>query len=220
VAIAQQRLAHRRSSDPGAAPHLRFLSGNAVALVQEAGPADLVISRHGLMFFPEPVTALAAIRAGAGEEASLVFSCFGDRARNRFATIADDATGSTAALSRDYAPGPFAFSDADQVAEWLAAAGWNEATAAQVAFDYVAGEGADPVADAVSFLSRIGAVARPLAEATAADRPIMLARLSAMLSDHRIGDRVILPACAWIWRARNGSASSNIAPDRFRPPMR
>lgn len=220
VTIARQRLAQRRSSDLGAAPHLRFLSGDAVALAQEAGAADLIISRHGLMFFPDPVTALAAIRAGAGEGASLVFSCFGDRARNRFATIADDVTGSTVPLSRDYAPGPFAFSDADQVAGWLAAAGWKEATAAQVAFDYVAGEGADPVADAVSFLSRIGAVARPLAEATAADRPIMLARLSAMLSDHRIGDRVILPACAWIWRAKSGSASSNIPPDRFRPPMR
>lgn len=220
VAIARQRLANRRSNDPHAVSHLRFLSGDAVALAQEAGPADLIVSRHGLMFFPEPVTALAAIRAGAGEGAHLVFSCFDDRARNRFATIADDVTGSTPPLPRHYSPGPFAFSDADRVAGWLAAAGWYDATATRIAFDYVAGEGADPVADAMSFLSRIGAVARPLSEATDADRPILLARLSAALSDHRIGDRVTLPACAWIWRARSGSASSDMAPDRFRPSMR
>lgn len=220
VAVARRRLAERRRSDSNAAPRLRFRAGDAVAHVRASEPAELVISRHGLMFFPDPVTALAAIRAGAGDDASLVFSCFDARERNRFATIADEVAGSVPPRPGGHAPGPFAFSDPDRVAGWLAAAGWHDATATCVAFDYVAGEGDDPVADAVSFLSRVGAAARPLADATASDRTVMLARLSARLSDHRIGDRVTLPASAWIWRARAGFHASHDASGRFRPSVR
>lgn len=201
VAVARERLADRRLQVPDALPNLHFRCGDAVALAQEAEPADLIISRHGLMFFSDPVRALAAIRAGARGGAKLVFSCFDDRARNRFATIADEATGTAPPPASGHSPGPFAFSDMDRVASWLIAAGWHVDNAARVAFDYVAGEGDDPVADALSFLSRIGAAARPLAEATTGKREEMLARLAVALAEHRVGDRVILPASAWIWRA-------------------
>ena len=61
VAVARQRLAERRRSDSNAAPRLRFRSGDAVALVRDSGPAELVVSRPGPMFFPDPVHAMVAI---------------------------------------------------------------------------------------------------------------------------------------------------------------
>lgn len=201
VAVARQRLADRRLQVPDALPNLHFRCGDAVALAQAAEPAGLIISRHGLMFFSDPVSALAAIRAGARGDAKLVFSCFDDRALNRFATIADEATGAASPPAVGHSPGPFAFSDMDRVASWLVAAGWRVDSAARVAFDYVAGEEDDPVADALSFLSRIGAAARPLAKATTGERQEMLTRLAVALAEYRVGDHVILPASAWIWRA-------------------
>lgn len=200
VAVARERLAERHRLDP-AATQVRFCAGDAVALAQAEEPVDLIVSRHGLMFFPDPVAALAAIRAATTDVATLVFSCFDARARNRFATIADDMTHVAVPPPGGYSPGPFAFSDPRQVAAWLTTAGWHDAEFRQVAFDYVAGEGSDPVADAISFLSRIGAAARPLAEATITDRETMLARLSEALAGHRVGNRLLLPASAWIWRA-------------------
>ena len=64
------------------AERLRFEVADAAGLgARRRAGFDLIVSRHGVMFFDDPVAAFAHLRALAGAGARLVFSCFRDRAR-------------------------------------------------------------------------------------------------------------------------------------------
>ena len=205
VAVAQARAGH------AAGDSLRFRCGDALTVAAAEGPFDLLCSRHGVMFFPDPVEALTNLRHAARDGARLVFSCFAERAENGFATLADAVIGIAPPQDESYAPGPFAFADVNQVGAWLMESGWRPDSAARVPFDYVVGEGDDPVEDALSFLSQIGPAARALAQAAPDERRRMETALREALLRYRTGDRIALPASAWIWRAvahGNGGSGS------------
>lgn len=195
VAVAQARAGV--AADEG----LRFQCGDALAVATAKGPFDLLCSRHGVMFFPDPVEALASLRQAARGGARLVFSCFAERAANGFATLADAVIGITPPQDEGYVPGPFGFADRDQVGAWLTESGWQPDNVVRVRFDYVVGEGDDPVEDALSFLSQIGPAARAFAQAAPDERRRMETALREALLPYRTGDRIVLPASAWIWRA-------------------
>lgn len=185
-------------------PNLRFQVADAADPPPPilGGAHDLAVSRHGVMFFADPGAAFATIRTLLAPGAPFVFSCFQAPAQNIWASdVAEAITGVPLGPQRDM-PGPFAFADPDHVVGVLRGAGWRDPTVHPVAYRYVAGEGADPVGDATSFLSRIGPAARALAILAEADRPAALARLRAVLERHRAGDAVTFPAAAWIWTAR------------------
>lgn len=201
VAVAQER------AGAAAGDRLRFRCGDALEVAVSEGPFDLLCSRHGVMFFPDPVEALTILRRAAREGAQLVFSCFAEREANGFATIADAAIGLTPPHDEGYAPGPFAFADRDRLGSWLTESGWQPNGAERVPFDYVVGEGDDPVEDALSFLAQIGPAARALAQATPSEREHIQHALRTSLNEYRVGNRIALPATAWIWRARAWSGS-------------
>jgi SAM-dependent methyltransferase len=181
-------------------PNLAFRVADAQGL-GEAG-ADLLVSRHGVMFFDDPAAGFAALRAAAVPGAKLVFSCFRARADNEWALVVDAAVGNPDPPSSSaYIPGPFGLADRTFTAEMLARAGWGEAEAHAIDFAYVAGAGADPVVDALEFFSRIGSGARAMADTTPDRRAAMRATLSAALADHVQGDAVTFAAGAWIWVA-------------------
>jgi len=69
------------------------------------------------------------------------------------------------------------------------------------------GGGDDPVADAVSYFTRIGPLASTIAATDPADRSRLLDRLAAALAHHSDGSCVQFPASAWLWRARAGEQS-------------
>lgn len=179
---------------------LNFRQGDLAADPGLVAGADLLLSRHGVMFFADPAAVFAAWRRAVAPGARMVFTCFRDPALNTWASeLVATVTGHAPAPSGT-APGPFAFADADRVAGLLAGAGWT-ADVRAVDFRYVAGEGADPVADAAGFFRRIGPLASALRAAPEAERPVMLARLNATLAGHRDGDRIDFPAAAWLWTA-------------------
>ena len=186
--------------------NLQFDVADTAALDPMTG-ADLLVSRHGVMFFADPIASFTAIRAGAGPGATLIFSCFRDRGANPWAMLSDDLVGAPTPLPPGYVPGPFAFADRAFVADLLARSGWQNAQAAAIDYTYVAGEGGDPIADAADFFGRIGPVARTIAEQPADRRSELFRRLKALLAPHVTGDRVEFPAAAWIWTATNGEAA-------------
>ncbi|MGR6327932.1 class I SAM-dependent methyltransferase [Sphingomonas sp. XXL09] len=190
LAVARQRCA--------ALPHIRFHHGDALSAAEAAAPLDLVLSRHGVMFFADPAAAFAHLHRTMAPGGPLVFSCFAAQADNPWSLL----VGPPDAPPDGYAPGPFAFAEPDRVAAWLAAAGWQAAQPVKVGFAYRVGEGDDPVADAIAFLGRIGPAARLLRDAAAADRAAMLARLRDRLAAQRNGSTIDFPAAAWIWSAR------------------
>jgi SAM-dependent methyltransferase len=193
IAIAAERV-----------PQARFHIADAA---QDAidGWFDLIVSRHGVMFFADPVAAFQRLRTLAEPGASLVFSCFRDRRHNPWAgDLVAEVTGTPPPPVAGYAPGPFGFADNTLVEDILTRAGWAFPRAEVIDFAYIAGAGDDPVADALSYFSRIGPLASSMAAAGPGDRPRLHDRLAAALERHRDGSCVQFPASAWLWRAEAG----------------
>lgn len=192
VAVAQTRLDGR--------VNCRFVQGDATTWQGDA-PFDAALSRHGVMFFPDPVAAFTHLRALMAPGAPLMFSCFRDRAENKWASEASRML-ATPPPADPHAPGPFAFADRDRVTSILTSSGWNDVHATPVDFRYVAGAGDDPVQDALSFFSRIGAAAPLIAALPEEERRAFKARFADVLANHVVGGVVCFPAAAWIWEAR------------------
>ncbi|MDG5747260.1 methyltransferase domain-containing protein [Qipengyuania sp. XHP0207] len=161
---------------------------------------DLVLSRHGVMFFADPVAAFAHIRAQAQSGARLVFSCFRQRAENQWVAELAKALpeSETAPPSSPEEPGPFAFGRSERVAPILEQAGWQDIAFQPVDYPMIAGAGADPVGDAMSYFLRIGPAARAMAELEEDARETALAKLEEVLRQHLDAGVVTLPAAAWI----------------------
>ena len=158
---------------------------------------DVLISRHGVMFFDQPVTAFANLHGQASDEAELVFSCFRSPEENPWAS--DLARLLELPPSSDHtAAGPFAFADPQHVEDTLSAAGWHGMAFEPVNFAYIAGMGDDPVEDALQMFRSIG----PAATALRALEGEALSRAEGWIRDwlaeHRSGNLVALPAAAWI----------------------
>lgn len=198
IDISPSLLEIARSRAQGTA-NIDFVLGDAAAQSTRHRPVDLYFSRHGVMFFDDPLAAFTAFRQAASAEGRLIFSCFRDWSLNGFAyeigKLNDDAAPTDA-------PGPFAFASQDKVAAILAASGWRDAEAIAVDCDYIAGQGEDPVGDAMSFMQRIGPAARAIRLADQERRPAIVNGLRRICEDHRQGDYVLFPAAMWIWTAR------------------
>ena len=178
-------------------PNLRFIHGDVAGTAGQVRP-DLLLSRHGVMFFPDPHAAFAALHIAAAPGARLVFSCFAAVEDNPWATLVTDAP----SRSTGYVPGPFAFAEETAVRSLLLSAGWRDPSARCVNFRYRAGGGVDPVSDAMDLLTRIGHAASLLRDMAPADRPAIEARLRDRIIAQRSGDAVDFPAAAWLWSAR------------------
>ncbi len=182
-----------------------FECADITAAAPNHAPIDLYVSRHGVMFFADPVAAFTTLAEAAAPDATLVFSCFANRAANRWATEIITATGGDASGPTSTAPGPFAFANPTYVATILEKSGWHVASPQRVDFAYRAGEGADPVADAVDYFRRIGPAASAIRDAAPEERDRHIARLTQVCDRYRSGDTVEFPAAAWIWTARKSS---------------
>ncbi|MBB5697692.1 class I SAM-dependent methyltransferase [Sphingomonas yantingensis] len=194
VAAAEKRGAGRAT----------FRVADAAVLTGEAA-YDRLVSRHGVMFFDDPVSAFAALRRATAPNGRIVFSCFRARALNGWATEPAAALGveTGGADGQAGGPGPFAFALAGEVERILADAGWRDARGEVVDYDYVAGDGADAVDEAVALLRRIGPAARAIADAPRDRQGELLERLAALCAAKRSENRVAFSAAAWIWTARN-----------------
>jgi len=97
--------------------NLSFHVADMAATRDFDGMANLVVSRHGVMFFDDPVAGMTALRRATKPGGALVFSCFDSVTRNRFAAEPMIAvTGREPRPAVGYAPGPFGFADPDFVA--------------------------------------------------------------------------------------------------------
>lgn len=190
VATATVRGAGRRNC--------AFALADAAQWSPDRGAPDLYVSRHGVMFFADPVAAFDHLARVAQAPARLCFSCFRAADENPWASgIAALVPGGLPAAD-PAAPGPFAFADPERVRTILEAAGWADATFAPADVTYVAGAGDDPVGDALGYFSRIGPAARAMRELPAADQRGFRDRLRALLADHCRDGAVTFPAAAWI----------------------
>ncbi|WP_310466969.1 class I SAM-dependent methyltransferase [Sphingomonas sp.] len=194
VAVARERTAGN--------PSLSFTAEDAEQAARDHGPFDLLISRHGVMFFDDPRRAFTTFRAATTAGGALVFSCFQSWERNAWAAEIASAAAGKPLPPPGREPSGFAFADPEYVGELLRGAGWTPADPEPLAFDYVAGEGQAATDQALDFFSVIGPAARAMEAMDAPARGAALDRMRTVIAEHNDGDRVTFPAAAWIWTAR------------------
>ena len=193
-------IARRRTAE---LPNVRVVEGDAEQIATHEGSFDLFFSRHGVMFFADPVQAFRTFRTAARPGAAIVFSCFQSWEANPWAS-----TLASAAADRDLPPpgrepSGFAFADPDYVREILDASGWNDASSRDVKFEYAAGHGFNPVEAALSFFSELGPSSRVLDMLPEDERDAALERMRRVIEQHLNGAAVVFPAAAWVWSARS-----------------
>jgi SAM-dependent methyltransferase len=198
VSPALVEVAKRRVADNG---RIRLIIGDAETVAPNEGPFDLIFSRHGVMFFDDPVRAFRSLRSAARRGASLVFSCFQAWELNPWASELASVAAGEALPMPGREPGGFAFADPDYVRDILNSSGWDGGKNESVEFRYVAAEGDDAVADALSFMTDIGPASRILQSLPEEDRGAASERMRAVLERQFDGNEVVFPAAAWLWTA-------------------
>lgn len=197
VATASKRAEQRAN--------VTFENGDAAQWRKEGFSPELLVSRHGVMFFPDPVAAFAHLRSQAGPGAALVFSCFRSPPENKWmvetAQMAPDA--GEGPPPDPNAPGPFAFADPNRVESLLGDAGWSQVEFEPVDFAFVAGVGDDPVEDSMWLFTHVGPAARAVSGLQGDDKELALGRFREWAEAHRDGDVVAFSTSVWIVSARN-----------------
>ncbi len=195
LAIACQRslpIAVRR-------PDFRQLDAQSEDLGQ--GVFDAAYSRFGVMFFSEPVTAFANIRASLKPGGRLGFVCWRALNENPWMKAPMDAALPfipPIAPSDPTLPGPFAFADANRIRDILSEAGFG--SLAIKPFDARIG-GAD-LEQTVALGLKVGPLGAAVREHPEyADRVRSAVRDS--LSQFLTPNGILMPAAVWIVLARN-----------------
>jgi len=163
---------------------------------------DLLVSRHGVMFFEDSVAAFSHLAELAAPGAGLMFSCFRNRGENPFFTEVTRLLPDPEPAPPPGAPGPFAFADRARVESILAAAGWGSIAFEPHDFAMIAGGGENPVADACEYFSVIGPAARAASELGPEERARFLDRVRELARRNLHEGIVSLRAAAWIVTAR------------------
>lgn len=178
-------------------PNVSFALADASTWLNPDGPPDLYVSRHGVMFFPDPQAAFTHLAAAAAPRARMVFSCFRKAADNGWATaIAGLLPNPDCAPPQPFAPGPFAFAEPDHVRDCMQ--GWRDIAFSAIDFAYVAGAGSDAVAEAMALFLRIGPSAFAFRTLPANERDMFEKRLLELVEAHHDGTSVTFPAAAWL----------------------
>ena len=191
IGVARERGSHLANAS--------FEVADAAIWSRENFAPDLVVSRHGVMFFDQPVAAFTHLADTAAPDSRLVFSCFRDRSANPWAhqVTALLPSGSMATAAPD-APGPFAFADPMRVEAILGPAGWREIAFEAVDFAFVVGMGERAVEEAVAYFLAIGPAAAAAADLAPGERRRFVERLEQYLAAECNDGLVALPAAAWI----------------------
>jgi SAM-dependent methyltransferase len=205
IDLSETLIATARERAGVGAENPRFEVADAARWVPARAGFDLIVSRHGVMFFADPVAAFAHLRTLAGADARLVFSCFRDRADNQWVTALRpifERFAPEALAAPDPPAGPFAFGDPARIAAILTGAGFAPPEVRALDFEFIAGAGEDPLADAVAYFRRIGPFASLLRALDAETGRAALAELAEIAAAHRAGGRIRFRAAAWLVTAK------------------
>ena len=165
---------------------------------------DLLISRHGVMFFGNPEAAFTHLAEISAPGANLLFSCFRGPQENEIFSGVAALLPPLESSPDPKAPGPMAFADTDYVRGILDQAGWQNIDFEPFDFAMVVGAGEDPVGDAVDYFLSIGPAATRVEAMDPADRMAFLARLREYVESKRVDNIIALGAGAWLVTAKRG----------------
>jgi SAM-dependent methyltransferase len=194
VAVAQRRVA-----DAGL-DNVTFQVGDAGA-VQVDPAADVLVSRFGVMFFPDPVATFAHLRsqlAPGGRVSFVAWTRFED---NTWLTIPSQAIASVvepAPTPGGDQPGPFAFGDAARVRQVLGDAGFADIRLDEVTADVDYGSDLDAT---VAFIRQMDHTRATIDHHPEAVQDEAMSAVRAALEAHVGPDGIRLPGHVWLVRA-------------------
>ena len=184
-------------------PNVEFVLADAARWhPADAFTPQLLVSRHGVMFFADPPAAFANLASFAAPGAALLFSCFRRREENPFFTEVGSLLPQSNESADAHAPGPFAFADREHVAAILVDGGWSELAFEPFDFAMIAGAGEDPIEDATAYFRRIGPAASALRQMDEPERSRTVDALRRVAQENCRDGVVALRAAAWIVTAR------------------
>ncbi len=197
----------RRRADLADVVNLEFIQADAQTFGVEAGSADLLFSRFGVMFFQNPSAAFANLRRALRPDGRLSFICWQAMERNPWMLLPVRAASAHIELPappEPGTPGPYAFADPTRVKEVLEAAGYADISIEgfETEIDVMGERTPEQTAE---FLMQMGPAARMLAEASQDTRAAAAEAIGEALAPHIRPDGIRLGAATWIVSAQTGA---------------
>ena len=177
-----------------------FVLADAQDHVFEPATFDAVISRFGVMFFPDPVGAFANLRRAAKDGAALRFIAWRDPADNPFMTTAERAAAPLLPdlpVRRADEPGQFGLADPDRVHRILTESGWTDIDIRPLDVTCTL-----PEPELVRYFTRLGPVGLALREADEQTRAQVVDTVRAAFDPYVQGPDVRYTAACWTVGAR------------------
>jgi SAM-dependent methyltransferase len=182
----------------------RFICADAQGYPFEPESVDAIMSRFGVMFFDEPVTAFANLRRAATENGELRAIVWRSAAETPFMTTAERAAApllSNLPPRRPNVPGQFALADDRRVHAILEESGWAGIDIRPIDVDCSFAE-----RDLVRYVTRLGPVGLALRDVDEATRARVVPTVRAAFDPFVHGAEVRFTAACWMVRARAQSS--------------
>ena len=179
---------------------VEFILGDAQSFAFRPDTFDVLVSRFGVMFFDDPVTAFDNLRRATRPGGRLAFVCWRRPGDNPFMSTAEHAA---ARLLPDLkpassgSPGPFAFADAHRTQSILRAGGWTAVDIRPVDVPCTMRQ-----SDLLPYLTRMGPVGRTLQAVDARTRAQVITSLREAYSEFVVDGEVRYTAACWMVDAR------------------
>ena len=201
LAVASQLAAEHNAGHKS----VQFLEADAQTHSFTPEVYDAAFSRFGVMFFEDPVAAFTNIRASLRPSGRLAFCCWQPRAVNPFMTVPAMAALELLPAPPEIpprTPGPFAFEDADYVAEILTEAGYEHVTVTPLRQPLTFGRGMS-LEDIVERLVEIGPIAQMVREAPEdLQQPVRDKVVDAVAPFYQAGSGMTLEGQFWLVTAK------------------
>jgi SAM-dependent methyltransferase len=198
--VSTQMLARARERGAGMS-NVSFLEADAGSAPLEHAAFDILFSRFGVMFFPDPMRTFAHLRGALRPKGRVAFVCWRALADNPWAAVPFEASARVLGPpppGPPDAPGPFSFGDDARVRAILEGAGFRDVTLRAFEGQMAFGESGS-LHDAAQEIVRLGPVARLLVDRDDAAVALALAAIEGVLPAYAQGGRgVRFPAATWI----------------------
>ena len=190
-------------ADYAGTANLEFLLADAGTHAFAPATYDVLTSRFGVMFFPDPHAAFANLRGALKAAARLCFLCWRRLDENPWMGLAAAAAFTVLPPPpppEPGAPGPFSFAKRERVMDILTAAGFTGIEFEAVDRDIDLGS----LDEAMAWLTHMGPAAQPLREANEDHRALALDAMREALGNEERNGRVVLNGATWVVKARVG----------------
>jgi SAM-dependent methyltransferase len=201
VDISQPMIAVARSRAAAEGSTASFICADAQTHPFEPSSFDIIISRFGVMFFEDPVSAFANLHRAATADAELCFAAWRSPAENPFMTTAERAAGPLLAHippREPGAPGQFAFADEARLRYILQASGW-----ANIDIQPLDASCSFPETELVRYFTHLGPLGRVFQEADEHVRTQIIATVREAFAPYVHRDEVRFTAACWKVSARS-----------------